>query len=83
MSVNQLEYSLLMNLLRGRLQRLTQQLPDLVDQLPDESLADAWKVLQPFYYDLYMLCAMQESMRTIRPGDAMTREEALRLLNLP
>ena len=65
------------------MQRLTQQLPDLVDQLPDESLTDAWKVLQPLYYDLYMLSAMQESMRTIRPGDAMTREEALRLLNLP
>ncbi|MEQ8956663.1 MAG: hypothetical protein RLP02_01865 [Coleofasciculus sp. C2-GNP5-27] len=72
-----------MNLLRGRLQRLTQQLPGLIEQLPDESLADAWKVLQPLYYDLYMLSAMQESMRTIRPGDAMTREEALRLLNLP
>ncbi|MEQ8970456.1 MAG: hypothetical protein RIE73_08680 [Coleofasciculus sp. C1-SOL-03] len=72
-----------MNLLRGRLQRLTQQLPDLIEHLPDESLADAWKVLQPLYYDLYMLSAMQESMRTIRPGDAMTREEALRLLNLP
>lgn len=72
-----------MNLLRDRLQRLSQQLPILIGQLPDESLADAWKVLQPLYYDLYMLSAMQESMRTIRPGDAMTREEALRLLNLP
>lgn len=72
-----------MNLLRDRLQRLSQQLPNLIGQLPDESLADAWKVLQPLYYDLYMLSAMQESMRTIRPGDAMTREEALRLLNLP
>ncbi|HBL57991.1 MAG TPA: hypothetical protein DDZ80_05475 [Cyanobacteria bacterium UBA8803] len=72
-----------MNLLRGRLQRLTQQLSSIIEQLPDESLADAWQVLQPLYYDLYMLTAIQESMQTIRPGDAMTREEALRLLNLP
>ncbi|MBE9129261.1 MULTISPECIES: hypothetical protein [unclassified Coleofasciculus] len=72
-----------MNLLRGRLQRLTQQLPSLIDQLPDESLTDAWKILEPLYYDLYMLAAMQESMRRIGPGDALTREEAIRLLNLP
>ncbi len=75
--------SLLMNLLRGRLQRLTQQLPGLIDQLSDEDLADAWMVLQPLYYDLYILAAMQESMRTVRPGDALTLEEALRFLQFP
>ncbi len=72
-----------MNLLRGRLQRLTAQLPDIIEQLPDESLQDAWVVLQPIYYDLYMLGAMQESMRTVRPGDVLTREEALLLLQFP
>ncbi|HAX87622.1 MAG TPA: hypothetical protein DCY91_15500 [Cyanobacteria bacterium UBA11370] len=72
-----------MSVLRGRLHRLTQQLPSVIEQLPDESLADAWNVLQALYYDLYMLTAIQESMYSIRPGDAMTREEALRLLNLP
>ncbi|HAG81874.1 MAG TPA: hypothetical protein DCL61_12090, partial [Cyanobacteria bacterium UBA12227] len=69
-----------MSVLRGRLHRLTQQLPSVIEQLPDESLADAWNVLQALYYDLYMLTAIQESMYSIRPGDAMTREEALRLL---
>ncbi|MEP0771632.1 hypothetical protein [Coleofasciculus sp. FACHB-SPT36] len=44
-----------MNFLRGRLQRLTAQLPDLIDQLADDNLDDAWKVLQQIYYDLYML----------------------------
>lgn len=73
-----------MNLLRARLQRLIAQLPDLIEQIPEESLEDAWTVLQPLYYDLYMLEAMQKSMRSISPGDALTREEALSLLyNLP
>jgi hypothetical protein len=72
-----------MNLLRGRLQRLTEQLPGLIEQLPDECLEDVWIVLQPLYYDLYMLGAMHESMRTVRPGDNLTREEALQLLKLP
>lgn len=72
-----------MNLLRARLHCLIEQLPSLVEQLPDESLADVWIVLQPLYYDLYMLGAMQESMRTVRPGDVLTREEALRLLHFP
>jgi hypothetical protein len=72
-----------MNLLRGRLQRLTAQLPGIIEQLPDESLQDAWAVLQPIYYDLYMLGAMQESMRMVRPGDVLTREEALLLLQFP
>lgn len=72
-----------MNFLRGRLQLLAEQLPDLIDQLSDENLEDVWKVLQPLYYDLYMLGAMQEAMRTVRPGDVLTREEALRLLQFP
>ncbi|MEW6494119.1 MAG: hypothetical protein AB1589_16645 [Cyanobacteriota bacterium] len=54
-----------------------------MDQLSDESLEDVWKVLQPLYYDLYMLGAMQEAMRTVRPGDVLTREEALRFLQFP
>jgi hypothetical protein len=72
-----------MNLLRGRLQRLTEQLPSLIAQLPDESLEDVWTALQPLYYDLYILGAMQESMRNVRPGDVLTREEALGLLHFP
>lgn len=72
-----------MNFLRGRLQRLNAQMPYLIDQLPDESLEDAWKVLQGLYYDLYMLKAIQESKRNVQPGDSLSREEALLLLHLP
>lgn len=69
-----------MKLLRGRLHRLAKQLPGLIEYLPDENLEDAWIVLEPLYYDLYMLTAIQESMITFRPGDNLTREEALRFL---
>ncbi|MBD1837688.1 hypothetical protein H6F78_15415 [Coleofasciculus sp. FACHB-64] len=72
-----------MNFLRGRLQRLTAQLPDLIDQLADDNLDDAWKVLQQIYYDLYMLKAIQESKHTVQPGETLTREEALRMLHFP
>ena len=72
-----------MNLLRGRLLLLTEQLPSLIEQLSDENLHDAWLALQPLYYNLYMLIAMQESMRTLRPGDMLTREQALRFLQFP
>lgn len=69
-----------MTVLRSRLQRLTEQFPRLIEQLPDESLGDAWAVLQPLYYDLYVLTALQESVQNVSPGDALTRDEALRLL---
>lgn len=72
-----------MNLLRARLRHLTKQLPELIEQLPDETLTDAWSTLQPLYYDLYILGAMQKSMQAISPGDALTREEALRFLQVP
>jgi hypothetical protein len=68
---------------RGRLHRIAEQLPDLIEQLSDENLEEVWKVLQPLYYDLYMLVAIQESMQAISPGDTLTREEALRFLQLP
>lgn len=72
-----------MNFLRGRLQRLTAQLPDLIDQLADDNLDDAWKVLQQIYYDLYMLKAIQESKQSVQPGESLTREEAIRMLQFP
>ena len=68
---------------RGRLHRITEQLPDLLEQLSDENLEEVWKVLQPLYYDLYMLIAIQESMQAISPGDTLTREQALRFCNCP
>jgi hypothetical protein len=70
-----------MNLLRDRLQHLIEQLPDVIAQLSDDNLEDAWSALQPLYYDLYMLRAVQEAKRTISPGDILTHEEALQILH--
>lgn len=71
------------NFLRGRLNRLSANLPNLIEELSDENLQSAWKVLQPLYYDLYMLRAIQESKQIVQPGETLTREEALRLLHFP
>jgi hypothetical protein len=71
-----------MNFNKSKLHRLTKYLPDLIDQLPEEELKDAWHILQALIYDLYMLRAIQESKRTFSPGDTLTREDALQALNL-
>lgn len=72
-----------MNMLKGRLHRLTTKFPQLIEQLPDEDLHNAWKTLQTLYCDLYMLKAIQESKQTLQPGETLTREEALRILHSP
>ncbi|HEY9848981.1 MAG TPA: hypothetical protein V6D28_05965 [Leptolyngbyaceae cyanobacterium] len=72
-----------MNFLRSRLLRLTYQMASLVDQLSDEDLQIAWRVLQSVYYDLYMLKAIHEAKRSVQPGDSMSYEEAVRVLRLP
>lgn len=72
-----------MNLLKGRLHRLTARLPELIDQLPDEDLESTWKTLHTLYYDLYMLKAIQQSKQSLQPGETLTREEALRILLSP
>ncbi|MGA7936990.1 MAG: hypothetical protein WCA35_25780 [Kovacikia sp.] len=52
----------------------------LIDQLSDEELAEMNPVLADFYYDLYMLRAVQASKIFLRPGDTFTHEEALQFL---
>lgn len=69
--------------LRGRLHRLAGQLPILIDHLDDDHLQEAWKVLQPIYYNLYMLNAIQEAKHCLQPGESLTRDEAIRLLHVP
>ncbi len=54
---------------------------DLIDQIPDENLEDAWKVMQGVYYDLYILQAIQKSRQNVQPGDTLNREEALQFLH--
>ncbi|AFZ12994.1 hypothetical protein Cri9333_2117 [Crinalium epipsammum PCC 9333] len=70
-----------MKLIAGRLDYLISQLSDLIDQIPDENLEDAWKVMQGVYYDLYILQAIQQSRQNVQPGDTLSREEALQFLH--
>lgn len=65
----------LMNLFRSRAHHL-------IDRLSDEELESIWAMLESTYYDLYMLRAIQDVKRTHKPGDTLTREEALQLLPL-
>jgi len=53
----------------------------LIDQLSDDELANMWSVLLELYCDLYMLRAIQSAKRTLKPGDTLTREEALAFLS--
>ncbi|CAA9298030.1 hypothetical protein AVDCRST_MAG94-165 [uncultured Leptolyngbya sp.] len=65
----------IMSLLKDRLHRL-------VEQLADDELLEVWAGLAEFYCDCYMLRATQASKETLKPGDTLTREEALRFLSL-
>ncbi|PSB25767.1 hypothetical protein [Stenomitos frigidus] len=53
----------------------------LVEQLADDELLDVWIVLSELYCDFYMLRATQACKQTLKPGDTLTRDEALRLLS--
>ncbi|NJP12695.1 MAG: hypothetical protein HC866_27200 [Leptolyngbyaceae cyanobacterium RU_5_1] len=59
---------------------LKTQVHQLIDQLPDEELADICRLLVERYYDSYMLKAVQAAKRSLTPGNSLTREEALQLL---
>lgn len=72
-----------MDFLKRRVRRVSELLSQLIERLPDDDLEDVWVVLEPLYYDLYMLKAIRESQRTVRPGDTMKYEEAIRVLHLP
>jgi len=70
-----------MKFIAGRLHYLISKLSDLIDQVPDENLEDAWIVMQGVYYDLFILQAIQQSRQNVRPGDTLSREEALQFLH--
>ncbi|MDJ1171947.1 hypothetical protein PMG71_21175 [Roseofilum sp. BLCC_M154] len=63
------------------MQKKRQQIHDLVDQLPEEYLQEVWTFLVPLCVDAYVLTMIQVTMDTIKPGDFMTREEALGFLH--
>ncbi len=55
----------------------------LLGRLSEQELEALWPLLEAFYYDSYMLQAAQRAQKTCKPGDVLTREEALRFLLLP
>lgn len=57
------------------------QLHDLIDRLTDEELDSALELMTTLYYDLFMLKAIQSAQRTLKPGDSLTAEEAIRALS--
>ena len=60
---------------------LRKKLHYLVDQISEEDLGKAWKSLQTLFYDTYMLKAIQEAKETLTPGDSLTYDEALEMLD--
>lgn len=56
------------------------KLHDVIDRLAEDNLGTAWKFLQTLYYDDFMLQEIQDAKQTLRPGDSLTREEALQVL---
>jgi hypothetical protein len=53
----------------------------LIDLLPQSDLLQIWAAMQIQYYDLYMLRLVTEAKRCFKPGDLLTREEAIAMLN--
>ncbi|MGI0487624.1 hypothetical protein ACN4EK_19450 [Pantanalinema rosaneae CENA516] len=60
--------------------RLRTKVHRLIDQLSDEQLVNIWADLSDLYCDSYMIQAIQASKQSLKPGDTLTREEALRVL---
>ncbi|MGG6266330.1 MULTISPECIES: hypothetical protein [unclassified Leptolyngbya] len=54
----------------------------LIDRLSDAELETFWAVLETAYFDFCMLRAIEEGRRAHKPGDTLTREEAIELLPL-
>jgi hypothetical protein len=53
----------------------------LIDLLPQSDLETIWAAIEVQYYDLYMLRQVQIAKRNFKPGDVLTRNEAIDLLS--
>jgi hypothetical protein len=53
---------------------------NLIDLLPQADLVQIWTAMEIQYYDLYMLRAVNLAKQQFKPGDVMTREEAIEML---
>lgn len=54
----------------------------LIDRLSDAEVAQLWPLLETAYFDFYMLSAIEDAKRLHKPGNTLTREEAMQLLPL-
>jgi hypothetical protein len=52
----------------------------LINLMSDEDLDVLWATMQTQFYDLYLLGAVQSAKENFKPGDVLTREEALVLV---
>lgn len=52
----------------------------LIGRLSEEELQVVWTVLAELYADFYMLRAVDIARESFKPGDSLTREEAVRFL---
>lgn len=59
---------------------LRKKLHRLIEGISDEDLKTVWEFLTPLYEDAFMLKAIDDAHQKLRPGDALTREEALQVL---
>jgi hypothetical protein len=50
--------------------------------MSDEDLQQVRNVVESLYYDLYVLRAIQEAQSNLTPGDSLTREAAIKFLEL-
>ncbi|NEP77398.1 MAG: hypothetical protein F6K17_04015 [Okeania sp. SIO3C4] len=59
---------------------LKSKLYSLIGRMSDVDLEKSWEYLQTLYYDSFMLQAIQQSKKTHKPGDILTKEEAIQIL---
>jgi hypothetical protein len=53
---------------------------NLIDLLPQSDLVQIWTAMEIQYYDLYMQRAVNIAKQKFKPGDVMTRDEAIAML---
>jgi hypothetical protein len=52
----------------------------LINLMSDDDLDVLWATMQTQFYDLYLLGAVQAAKENFKPGDVLSREEALALV---
>ncbi|NES70390.1 MAG: hypothetical protein F6K24_36840 [Okeania sp. SIO2D1] len=60
---------------------LKSKMYSLIGRMSDVDLERGWEYLQTLYYDSFMLQAIQKSKITHKPGDILTKEEAIQILD--